>query len=256
MYYIKLHNNQKLHRFLRITLWFLIAAYLINVPVSLMSYKYISAIGTNPLAMRENMGIIIVSGIIGTFTGLLGWAFPILFLVWFYRAYENLQKINPALPSYAVGWSIGAWFVPILNFIRPFTMMSEIWNKTQRAMRADDEQYAHEPQPLLYLWWGTTLAGVTVAIVGVIITIGKTFERIAEIRHNRFVAPEEIMDDTLSTTIPINIITLIFYVAAMVLLSIILKKLSAIEEGLADRVNRSGFGQWGTPQQQQNWQQG
>jgi hypothetical protein len=257
MYYIKLHNNQKLHRYLRITLWMLFAVYIINLPVSWITAQYTTGLASDPMSIRDNIGVIIASSIISLIAGLAGMVFPILFIIWMFRAYENLHKINPALPEYSVGWTIGAWFVPILNFIRPVQMIVEIWNKTQRAMRAEGEQYSHEPPKLINLWWGVWMAGVAVAVVGAIIAMNQAFDRMGRIRSLQTFNSQEMIEDTMTTSLIINGVAAVFYLAALAILSQVLKKLAPIEEGLAERVNRSGFGQWGTgmPQQPQNWPQ-
>jgi hypothetical protein len=53
----------------------------------------------------------------------------IAFIIWFYRAYDNLHKriLNCEFDS---GWAIGSWFVPILCFFRPFNIMNELVEKT------------------------------------------------------------------------------------------------------------------------------
>ncbi|MCA6364448.1 MAG: DUF4328 domain-containing protein [Bacteroidetes bacterium] len=256
MYYIKLHPNQKLHRYLRITLWMLFAAYIINLPLQWIMTSTMSRIATDPMSVRDNLGMVLTSGIISLVTGLAGLVFPILFLIWMYRAYENLQRINPALPDYALGWTIGGWFVPFLNFVRPFQMIAEIWNKTQRAMRADGEQYAHEPQKPVNLWWGIWMGGVAVAIVGAVIAMNRTFDQMGQIRRFQTFDTQQMMQESMQTSLIINGIAAVFYLAALAVLSTVLKKMVTFEDELAERVNRSGYGQWGTgmPQQPQNLQ--
>ena len=58
-------------------------------------------------------------GMIGLGQGALWAACAIAFISWMHRAYSNIQALPPAYPRYATGWTIGAWFVPILNFFRP-----------------------------------------------------------------------------------------------------------------------------------------
>ena len=50
----------------------------------------------------------------------------VAFLVWFSRAYRNLDALD--LPRrYGTGWAIGGWFVPFLNFARPKQVADDIW---------------------------------------------------------------------------------------------------------------------------------
>ncbi|MGL5889527.1 MAG: DUF4328 domain-containing protein [Bacteroidia bacterium] len=253
MYYIKLHNNQKLHRYLRISLWMLLAAYAINLPVSWITAEYMGGMATDPMAIRENIGLFIITGIISLITGLAGLVFPVLFIIWMYRAYENLQKINPALTDHQLGWTIGAWFVPVLNFFRPYHIIAEIWNKTQRAMRNEGEQYNHEPQTQINLWWGTWMGGVLIAIIGAIYMMSNTLGRISSMRSFQRFDTQEIMQENITTSLIINGVAAVFYLAALVFLGSALKKIAPIEEGLAERVDRKGYGQWGTQQGQQSY---
>ncbi len=57
----------------------------------------------------------------------------VLFILWFRRAYNNLNLSGRENTRYAEGWASGAWFVPFLNLGRPYLIMLEIWDKTQRA---------------------------------------------------------------------------------------------------------------------------
>jgi Domain of unknown function (DUF4328) len=57
----------------------------------------------------------------------------VLFIMWFRRAYNNLNVSDKARSQYAEGWAAGAWFVPFLNLGRPYLIMQEIWEKTQQA---------------------------------------------------------------------------------------------------------------------------
>ena len=86
--------------------------------------------------------------VIGITQFLLNTAVVVTFLMWFSRAYSNLPALGMAERRYGQGWSIGAWFVPILNLFRP----KQIANDTWRA----GEQVAHLPA-LLNWWWALWL---------------------------------------------------------------------------------------------------
>lgn len=52
----------------------------------------------------------------------------IAFLAWFYGASRNLRALgNESLVEYGPGWAIGGFFVPLLNFFRPYQVMAEVW---------------------------------------------------------------------------------------------------------------------------------
>lgn len=55
----------------------------------------------------------------------------IIYFAWVRRAYRNLNTLQLKPTEFSSGWSIGAYFVPILNLFRPYTMMKEIWNGSQ-----------------------------------------------------------------------------------------------------------------------------
>ncbi|UYZ60585.1 DUF4328 domain-containing protein [Hymenobacter latericus] len=71
-----------------------------------------------------------------------------VFLIrWFRRAYANIARAGEPT-QYSDGWAAGAWFVPILSFFRPYSMMKEVWRHTQ--LLAYD---AVQPHGLLRIWW-------------------------------------------------------------------------------------------------------
>jgi eukaryotic-like serine/threonine-protein kinase len=54
-------------------------------------------------------------------------ACAIAFISWMHRAYSNFDALPNAHRRWATGWSIGAWFVPILNAFRPKQIINDIW---------------------------------------------------------------------------------------------------------------------------------
>jgi hypothetical protein len=76
-----------------------------------------------------------------------------LFLIWFYRAHRNLHSFGVQGLRYSPGWAVGGFFVPILNLVRPYQVMKEVW-------------WGSDPEPpggnrrggaLLVWWWGSYL---------------------------------------------------------------------------------------------------
>src|SRR5207249_4328581 len=68
-------------------------------------------------------------------------------------AYVNLPRLGAGPLRLTTGWSIGAWFVPILNWIRPKQIVNDIW-RTTAPERPTGVQTAPDVSPLVHWWWG------------------------------------------------------------------------------------------------------
>jgi Domain of unknown function (DUF4328) len=82
-----------------------------------------------------------------------------VFLVWFYRARKNADG-RGQLQRHSPGWAIGAWFVPFVNLVFPFQIMTGIW----RANEPEDRR--SRAVVLVGFWWGCWLGGGILREVG------------------------------------------------------------------------------------------
>ncbi|WP_162426577.1 DUF4328 domain-containing protein [Pontibacter pudoricolor] len=73
------------------------------------------------------------------------------FVLWFRRAYYNLQQRTGA-NSFSDGWALGSWFVPILCLYRPYQIMRELYLDTSRMLAAFGQEYALKTT-YLGSWW-------------------------------------------------------------------------------------------------------
>ncbi len=85
------------------------------------------------------------------------------FLVWFHKARRNLPALGADNCQYDQWWAVGGFFIPILNLVRPFQVMREVWN----ASDPDDKGFLTPVQvhywrqatpPVVWWWWGLFLA--------------------------------------------------------------------------------------------------
>ncbi len=74
----------------------------------------------------------------------------VFFLQWFRRAYFNLQLAG-RWPEHTDGWAVGAWFVPFMNLVRPYSIMKEIWHDT------NDMASRNRDHTLMSWWWAAYL---------------------------------------------------------------------------------------------------
>jgi hypothetical protein len=80
------------------------------------------------------------------------------FVVWFYRAYENLRPLGVENLRWGSGWAIGGWFVPLLNLVRPKSLANDIWRGSDPALPPQLERPSG-PVPWWHnLWWALFLA--------------------------------------------------------------------------------------------------
>jgi Domain of unknown function (DUF4328)/Protein of unknown function (DUF2510) len=81
------------------------------------------------------------------------------FLVWWYRAYSNLPALTGHSRRFGRGWSIGAWFVPILSLWRPKQIGNDIWRGGDPEARGNERWTSLPVSPLVHWWWAIYILG-------------------------------------------------------------------------------------------------
>jgi hypothetical protein len=89
-----------------------------------------------------------------------------VFITWFYRAYKNLRRLGVQNMRYGQGWSIGAWFVPILSLFRPKQIANDIWRGSERGAEVSTQWRGLGVPSLVRWWWGLFLAQGVLLEVG------------------------------------------------------------------------------------------
>ncbi|MDQ5843759.1 MAG: DUF4328 domain-containing protein [Acidobacteriota bacterium] len=81
----------------------------------------------------------------------------VVFLMWFYRSYENLPSFGIAKREikYSSGWAVGSFFVPLISLVVPYRAMKELWNK---SVPHTSRMFGDLSPPGFFpLWWGVWL---------------------------------------------------------------------------------------------------
>ncbi|MFI0813715.1 DUF4328 domain-containing protein [Streptomyces echinatus] len=84
----------------------------------------------------------------------------VLFLAWLARSRRNAQELSPQASVPSRGWTIGAWFIPVVNFLVPRQFVLDIG----RASSASWEQ--KRDTTLVNLWWVAWITHAVVLVVG------------------------------------------------------------------------------------------
>jgi hypothetical protein len=81
-------------------------------------------------------------------------ACAVVFLMWFQRAYKNLHTVRYQPLEFTPGWAIGGFFVPFINFVRPYRIMKEICAGST-SLAEEPERRAEALTSLLIQvrWW-------------------------------------------------------------------------------------------------------
>jgi hypothetical protein len=77
-------------------------------------------------------------------------ATAVVFLRWIHRANLNCRGFGAAGMKFSPAWSIGCYFVPFLNLVRPYQAMKEIWQ-----VSLNPAQWTTQIGSALLGWWWT-----------------------------------------------------------------------------------------------------
>lgn len=81
------------------------------------------------------------------------------FIAWLKRAYTNLRALGVRNLRWGPGWTIGSWFVPLLNFVLPKQLVNDVWRGSDPALE-DRESWRDRPVPVLFaFWWVAWIVG-------------------------------------------------------------------------------------------------
>ena len=92
----------------------------------------------------------------------------VVFLVWFYRAYQAADSRGPLRTRWSSGWTIGGWFIPFANLAIPKLVMNEVDRVSHPGNGDPPVGQAWQRQPRLItsdLWWAAWILASVAAIV-------------------------------------------------------------------------------------------
>src|SRR5688572_28239048 len=79
-------------------------------------------------------------------------AAAILWLFWQHRAYSNLRLVGSRDTEMTPGWSVGYWFIPFINLVRPYQVTAELWRKSELQNARDPIGGLSRPG-IIGVWW-------------------------------------------------------------------------------------------------------
>ncbi|MBP0455139.1 DUF4328 domain-containing protein [Kitasatospora sp. RG8] len=88
----------------------------------------------------------------------LALATAVMFIVWFHRIRENADLLLPNGHRHGRGWTIGAWFTPIVLLWFPWQLMVDCW-RASAPLDAEGRRRAPS-EKVLALWWSTWIGSI------------------------------------------------------------------------------------------------
>lgn len=139
---------------------------LLGLQVLIMAF---SAIGEMAVAASRapSMAMVSAIGLAGDADELLLLPTIVVFLIWYYRVYKNLDSFGIAgqMPA---GWAIAYFFIPILQLYKPVSATQTIWKGSEPDATIEAAQWQRRRgTPLIVAWWVLNVGSDIVAIAGV-----------------------------------------------------------------------------------------
>ena len=95
----------------------------------------------------------IIVGLIGLVSLLVYLATIVPFLMWIHRAHVNARHQGALDLKFTPGWSVGWFFIPILNLWKPYQAMKELWQASK-----DPAQWPQQSvSAIVGNWWALWL---------------------------------------------------------------------------------------------------
>jgi hypothetical protein len=89
-----------------------------------------------------------------------------VFLTWLWRTRVNAERLCRAEHRMSRGWTVGSWFVPVVNLWFPLRIVEDVWRTSRPGVPQDTDRVDGLPQsPLVRAWWSAVLANVAVLVV-------------------------------------------------------------------------------------------
>lgn len=139
------NDPTSLTKFLKAMLWIYLGVSILSMLSDFMQMTLLSA-GSFSQAEAESNDI--RQQIIGLLQLATFIVTGIIFLKWIYRANSNCHGFGAQGMKFSPGWSIGYYFIPILNCYRPYQAMKEIWRVSK-----DPSNWQKERGSALLGWW-------------------------------------------------------------------------------------------------------
>ena len=93
------------------------------------------------------------------------------FLLWTYAVRTNLRALGVRKLDYKTAWSVAGWWIPGINFVRPYQVLREIWKASDPATSDRFEWKRAPTPPILVFWWIAFVAFVSFELAALVMSV-------------------------------------------------------------------------------------
>ena len=143
-----------------------VVAAAVRVGASIADLRLIALLGDAPTSVTvaqvegRDQRAVILAFVVLAVLGVTG----VVFIAWTRCLYRNLASLSVFGLRFTEGWAVGAWFVPILNLIRPKQIVDDIWRAgAPPAPPTWRWQYNAVPT-LIHLWWASWITAMLLSL--------------------------------------------------------------------------------------------
>lgn len=97
-------------------------------------------------------------GVVGVFS-LCALVVAVLTIIWWYQAYQAVERTGAARRRWSAGWAVGGWFIPFANLIIPKLVLNEIDRVSAAATDGVDGWSRRPVTATVNWWWGCFVTG-------------------------------------------------------------------------------------------------
>ena len=130
---MKIRDNEQRAKNAILLIWIVLALEIVNFISSYFQYDLLQTmVNGGSVSERTAMTNDGREQTLGIISFIIFFISGITFIMWFRRAYYNLNQ--KASLAYSDGWAAGSWFVPIINLYRPYQIMKELYVETKKLL--------------------------------------------------------------------------------------------------------------------------
>lgn len=102
---------------------------------------------------------------------LLGtWISGVLFIIWFFQAYQSAESRGASGRTWGAGWTVGSWFIPFANLVIPKLVLNEVDRMSNPLAAGDvpiDDRWKRLPRMVSSdLWYVSWLVAIAAYWIG------------------------------------------------------------------------------------------